>query len=111
MMGFVLASHMSFAENIEVTPIQQVTSQELAAIYVLSEVCEKFITDEVKFEAGYRKLVQEYLPTERDAVTTLKKMSLEQSFQAILLEAKNDAIAAGDTKNQEICLELSAYSN
>ena len=107
----LLATSVSFAENIEVTPVQQITSQELAAIYVLSEVCPKFVKNNSAFDAGYRKLAQEYLPSETDPVTALKTLSQQQNFQAILKEAQNDAKVAGDAKNQQICQELSAYSN
>ena len=33
-------------ENIEVTPIQDVTHQELAAIYVLSEICPSQVSSQ-----------------------------------------------------------------
>lgn len=107
----LLASSFSAAENIEVTPVQQITSQELAAIYVLSEVCPKFVKNNSAFEAGYRKLAQEYLPSEADPITALKQMSQQQNFKSILKEAQNDAKVAGDAKNKQICQELSAYSN
>ncbi len=97
-------------ENIEVTPLQKVTQQELAAIYVLSEVCPGLVKDKAQFEQGYSKLAQEYLPAEKDAVSTLSKLSQEKKFKPILAEARSDAKKAGDAKNQEICQELSAYS-
>lgn len=54
-------------ENIEVTPLQKVTQQELAAIYVLSEVCPALIQDkdQTKFNQGYAKLAKEYMPAEK----------------------------------------------
>ena len=39
-------------ENIEVTPNQTVTQQELAAIYVLSEICPSLIDNKNGFEQG-----------------------------------------------------------
>ncbi|CAB1211591.1 MCR_0457 family protein [Acinetobacter bouvetii] len=97
-------------ENIEVTPMQQVTQQELAAIYVLSEVCPSLIEDKAQFEKGYSKLAQEHLPAEKDAVSALSKLIKEKKFKPILAEARSDAKNAGDAKNQEICKELTAYS-
>ncbi len=96
-------------ENIEVTPLQKVTQQELAAIYVLSEVCPGLVKDKTQFEQGYSRLAQEYLPAEKDAVSALSRLSKEKKFKPVLAEARSDAKKAGDAKNQEICQELSAY--
>lgn len=98
-------------ENIEVTPTQKITQQELAAIYVLSEVCPELVKNESKFEQGYAKLAQEYLPNEKNPVSALSKLSKEKKFKSILNEARNDAKKAGNTKNAEICQELVTYSN
>ncbi len=98
-------------ENIEVTPIQKITQQELAAIYVLSEVCPSLVKESDQFKKGYTKLAQEYLPQEQDPVNTLKKLSTQKNFKSILAEAKSDAKKAGDVKNKEICQELTTYSN
>ena len=97
-------------ENIEVTPLQQVTQQELAAIYVLSEVCPSLVKENNQFQQGYAKLAQEYMPKEKDAVAALIKLSKQKSFQPMLKEARADAKAAGTAKNQAICQELTAYS-
>ena len=101
---------MAQEENIEVTPLQQVTQQELAAIYVLSEVCPSLVKENNQFQQGYAKLAQEYMPKEKDAVTALNKLSKQKSFQPILKEARADAKAAGTAKNKAICQELTAYS-
>ncbi len=98
-------------ENIEVTPNQTVTQQELAAIYVLSEICPKLVDNKDGFEQGYSKLAQEHLPEEKDAVSALMKLSKSKSFKPILAEAESDAKSAGDYKNKEICQELTTYSN
>ena len=98
-------------ENINVTPTQKITQQELAAIYVLSEVCPSLVKDDAQFEKGYSKLAQEYLPQEKDAVSALSKLSKEKKFKSILAEARTDAKKAGDAKNKEICQELTTYSN
>lgn len=98
-------------DNIEVTPIQDVTHQELAAIYVLSEICPAQVTDQVKFEAGYKKLVSEYLPKEKDPVAALNLLAKQSSFKVILDEAKSDATKAGSEKNKAICIDIAAYDN
>lgn len=98
-------------EKIEVTPTPQVTNQELAAIYVLSEVCPKLVKDEAKFNQGYAKLAKEYLPNEKSPVSALEKLSKQKSFAKILKEAQSDAKKAGKAKNTEICQELSTYAN
>lgn len=98
-------------ENIEVTPTQQITQQELAAIYVLSEVCPSLVKDKVQFENGYAKLAQEYLPNESNPVSALNTLSKDKKFKVILKEARSDAKNAGTAKNQEICQELTTYSN
>lgn len=97
-------------ENIEVTPLQQVTQQELAAIYVLSEVCPSLVSDQSQFENGYNVLVKEYLPQQKNPTEYLKSLSKEKKFKPILAEAQADAKKAGKAKNQEICKELSTYS-
>lgn len=97
-------------ENIEVTPLQQVTQQELAAIYVLSEVCPDLVSDQKQFENGYNSLAKEYLPQQENPTAYLKKLSKEKKFKPILAEAQADAKKAGKAKNQEICTELSTYS-
>ena len=97
-------------ENIEVTPLQQVTQQELAAIYVLSEVCPSLVSDQSQFENGYNTLAKEYLPQQKNPTEYLKSLSKEKKFKPILAEAQADAKKAGKAKNQEICTELSTYS-
>ena len=97
-------------ENIEVTPLQQVTQQELAAIYVLSEVCPSLVSDQSQFENVYNTLAKEYLPQQKNPTEYLKSLSKEKKFKPILAEAQADAKKAGKAKNQEICKELSTYS-
>lgn len=109
--AFTAGSAFAADEKIEVTPTPKVTSQELAAIYVLSEVCPKLVSDQAKFEQGYAKLAKEYLPNEKAPVAALEKLSKQKSFAKILKEAQADAEKAGDAKNKEICQELTAYAN
>lgn len=96
-------------ENIDVTPDQQITSQELAAIYVISEVCPSLITDQAKFDKGFNKLAKEYLPSQKNPVQALNQLAKQSSFGSVLAEARHDAKVAGETKNKAICNELSNY--
>lgn len=98
-------------ENINVTPIQQVTKQELAAIYVLSEICPNMVKDKSQFNQGYTKLVTEYMPGQRNPVESLNQMAKQNDFRNILAEAQSDAKKAGKKKNQVICNELTTYNN
>ena len=110
---FTLMTHSVYAadEKIEVTPTPQVTQQELAAIYVLSDICPSLVSDQAKFAQGYAKLTKEYLPNEKNPVTALEKLGQQKSFRPILNEAQSDAQKAGNEKNKEICQELSTYAN
>lgn len=96
--------------NIEVTPIQDITQHELAAIYVLSEICPAMVKDQQQFNAGYNQLVTEYMPGQKDPVQALNQLSKDAKFQPILKEAQQDAKKAGKKKNQAICTELTTYS-
>jgi hypothetical protein len=101
----------SFAKEVnhEVTPEQYVTEEELAAIYVLSEICPNLITNQQDFSNGYQTLLEEYLPNIKNPVDVLQSLSQEQKFAPILAEAKQDALNAGDAKNTQICQELTTY--
>ena len=56
------AEKKSEPEKIEVTPTSEgVTPQELAAIYVLSEICPDLIGKDLKFNKAYDNLVKSYL--------------------------------------------------
>ena len=98
-------------ENINVTPTQQVTKQELAAIYVLSEICPSMVKDKSQFNQGYTKLVTEYMPGQRNPVESLNQMAKQNDFRNILAEAQSDAKKTGKQKNQVICNELTTYNN
>ena len=97
-------------ENIDVTQ-QQITHEELAAIYVLSDLCPKLVKDKKQFETGYAKLVHDYMPGQKNAVETLEKLSKEKSFKSVLKEARLDAKKAGDQENTEVCEDVSGYNS
>ena len=103
-----------YAENVDVTPSDnQVTQQELAAIYVLSDICPSVIDANAqdKFEQGYAKLLKENMPQVKNPVQSLKALAQDPKFAPILQEAQADAKKAGDAKNSEICQELTTYAN
>ncbi|MBL8322354.1 MAG: hypothetical protein JNJ93_08800 [Acinetobacter sp.] len=111
--AFAFAAGSAYAadEKIEVTPTPKVTHQELAAIYVLSEICPNLVSDQAKFQQGYAKLAKEYLPKESSPVNALQQLSKQKSFSKILGEAQSDAAKAGAEKNKAICQELTTYAN
>ena len=98
-------------DNIEVTPIQDVTSQELAAIYVLSDICPALVSDQKKFDQGYKKLAHDYLSKEKDPVAALNALAKQSSFKSVLDEAKSDAKAASKAENKAICEDVLNYNN
>ena len=104
------ADKKTVADKIEVTPISEdVTKEELAAIYVLSEICPSLIGKDLKFNKAYEKLVKAYLSNEDDAVDVLKKRVKSKDFKAALEEARNDAKAASDNDNLQICDDVRNY--
>jgi hypothetical protein len=103
-----------YAENVDVTPSDnQVTQQELAALYVLSDICPSVIDAKAqdKFKQGFGKLLKENMPQVKDPAQTLKALAQDPKFAPILQEAQADAKKAGDAKNLEICQELTTYAN
>ena len=104
------ADKKTVADKIEVTPISEdVTKEELAAIYVLSEICPSLIGKDLKFNKAYEQLVKAYLSNEDDAVDVLKKRANSKDFKAALKEARNDAKAASDDDNRQICDDVRNY--
>ena len=104
------ADKKTVADKIEVTPISEdVTNEELAAIYVLSEICPSLIGKDLKFNKAYEKLVKAYSSNEDDAVDVLKKRVKSKDFKAALEEARNDAKAASDNDNLQICDDVRNY--
>lgn len=95
-------------DNIEVTQ-QNITPEELAAIYVLSEICPKLIEKDQKFSNGYQNLLKDYMPNQQNAASALKKMTQQAKFQPILSQARQDAKKAGDQANRDICLDVVNY--
>ncbi|CAM4281578.1 hypothetical protein MMP66_07035 [Acinetobacter dispersus] len=104
------ADKKSETEKIEVTPMSDsVTKQELAAIYVLSEICPSLIGKDLKFNKAYDNLVKAYLGNDTKAVETLNKRVKGKDFQEALKEARADAKAASDNDNRQICDDVRNY--
>ncbi|MDQ8934456.1 MCR_0457 family protein [Acinetobacter rudis] len=95
-------------ENIEVTQ-QNVTPEELAAIYVLSEICPSLLKKQSGFEQGYNNLLKDYLPQEKKPADYLSNLSQQSHFKAVLKQAREDAKSAGDQANIEICQDVVNY--
>ncbi len=103
----------SYAENIDLSAsAQKVSKHELAAIYVISEICPDLVgsQEQAAFNQGYNKLLKENMPESKNPASALKALAAEKSFAPILKEARSDAAKAGDAKNKEICKELTAYA-
>ena len=96
-------------DEVEVTPIANVTPQELAAIYVLSEVCPSLTSDQTAFNTGYNKLVHDYMSQEKNPIDALNALVKQKTFQPILDEAKTDADRAGTAQNRIICEDVITY--
>lgn len=87
-----------------------VTQNELAAIYVLSEICPNLIGNNSKFNNGYQQLVKSYLPNETNPVEMLEQHAKSPNFQKYLIEERKTVKAASINDNREICEEVLAYS-
>ena len=104
------AEKKSNTEKIEVTPMaDNVSDQELAAIYVLSEICPSLIGKDLKFNTAYENLAQAFLANEKDAVKMLNIRAKAKDFQVALTEARNDANAASEDDNRQICDDVRNY--
>lgn len=98
------------SENIDVTQ-QQVTKDELAAIYVLSEICPKLTQQDEQFKLGYARLLKEYMPAEKAAESTLNTLMKQSSYAPALQQARLDAKTAGDKQNREVCEDVKKFQS
>ena len=95
-------------ENIEVTQ-QSVTKDELAAIYVLSEVCPALVKQDEQFKTGYNNLLKDYLPQEKSPISAIKTTVQQPSFKDALTQARADVKSAGDKVNTQVCNDVKDY--
>ena len=104
------ADKQSETEKIEVTPVSdEVSPQELAVIYVLSETCPTLIGKDLKFNKAYDTLVKSYLSNEKNAVEMLSKRMQTKEYKQPLKEARDIAKAASDEDNRQICDDVRNY--
>lgn len=108
--AFAKENKTDIKENIEVTQ-QTVTKDELAAIYVLSEVCPSLVPQDDKFNAGYNSLLKDYLPNEKNPDSALKNIVKQNAFKPALEQARLDAKTAGDQGNQKVCNDIKDYQS
>lgn len=110
LLGSVLSQTHAADENIDVTQAS-VTNEELAAIFVLSEVCPTLDHAGDQFDQGYAKLVKAYLPNEKKPVAALNTIVQQDKFKAALDEARNDAKKASDADNIQICQDVTNFNS
>lgn len=104
------ADKQSETEKIEVTPVSdEVSPQELAVIYVLSETCPTLIGKDLKFNKAYDTLVKSYLSNEKNAVEMLSKRMQTKEYKEPLKEARDIAKAASDEDNRQIFDDVRNY--
>lgn len=108
--GLLFTQANAADENIDVTQ-HNVTNEELAAIFVLSEICPTLNQSGEKFDRGYTQLVKEYLPNEKNPVSALESLAKQDNFKAALDEARSDAKKASDANNTEICQDVSNFNS
>lgn len=97
-------------ENIEVTQ-QQVTKDELAAIYVFSETCPALVEQDDAYKTGYEKLLKTFLPKENSPQTALNNLVKQADYRQALSQARQDAKNAGDKANKQVCEDIKNYQS
>ena len=86
-----------------------VTQQEIAAVEVLGEICPKIIGKNTNFDAGFKRLLTDLLPTIDQPVMALKALQDDTEYQKIVSEARIDANKATVQENRDVCLEIVNY--
>ncbi|WP_235985040.1 MCR_0457 family protein [Acinetobacter baretiae] len=99
-------------KNIDVTPQQTgVTDEELAAIYVLSELCSDYgFKKDPNYRSGYAELLKENMPGIQNPMNALQMRTKQKDFKPFLEQARQDANKAGEAENKEICKEISSLA-
>lgn len=101
-------------DGIEVSPTQQSSMQEVAAIQVLSEICPQIIGKNKNFDTGYHLLLSDFLPGFKDPELALQALNENDDYQTVLKQARDDAAHATRENNREVCLgviEWNKYAN
>lgn len=100
----------SDSSNIEVSPDStRTTPEELATIYVLSEICPNLIGASKGFDQGYARLSKDYWQQKGDPVKGLAEYAKQASFQKYLVTARANADKAGEQSNRDVCNDVIAY--
>ena len=86
-----------------------VTQQEIAAVDVLGEICPKIIGKNTNFDAGFKRLLSDLLPTIDQPVIALKTLQEDADYQKLLTQARDDANQVTVQENREVCLEIVNY--
>ncbi|SDB85148.1 MCR_0457 family protein [Acinetobacter boissieri] len=99
-------------KNIDVTPQQGgITDEELAAIYVLSELCTDYgFKKDPDYRSGYAELVKENMSGIQNPINALQLRAKQKDFKPFLEQARQDANKAGEAENKEICKEISSLA-
>ena len=103
-------SSANSAANIEVSPDSAKTTQEeLATIYVLSEICPKLIGSSKAFNQGYARLVKDYWQQKGNPVQALALHAQTDQFKKYLVEAQQNAQSVSAENNRDVCNDVIAY--
>ena len=89
-------------DGIEVSPTQQSSMQEVAAIQVLSEICPQIIGKNKNFDTGYHLLLSDFLPGFKDPELALQALNENDDYQTALKQARDDAAHATRENNREV---------
>lgn len=103
-------NNSSTSANIEVVPDDEKTTQEeLAAIFVLSEICPNLIGKSKAFDQGYARLVKDYWQDQGNPVQSLAARAQQDSFKKYLTEARQNAQSVSTQNNRDVCTDVIAY--
>ncbi|XID75946.1 MCR_0457 family protein [Alkanindiges sp. WGS2144] len=86
-----------------------VTQEEIAVVDVLGEICPKILGKNTNFDAGYKKLLADLLPTIEQPVLALQALQEDAEYQKILQQAHDNANRATVQENREVCLDIVHY--
>lgn len=105
-------SFSSYANTEEDTldiAFSHVTSQELAALAVIHELCPTLINVDKNYHNGFKLVVQDYLPDAKNPVAELQIRTKSAEYKDVMNEAYTDAKQAGDDANRAICEDIRLY--
>ena len=86
-----------------------ISEEEMAALYVLSQICPALVDDQQQLQQGYENILRDYIPQLKQPAKALQQLSQQPRFATILREAEVTARQAGEQQNRIICEEILAY--